>query len=244
LQEQKDLLHGFLVRHFRTAQLLYQNARAERAALCSEDILLLQDLAEQRELLLDQLNSLEQSGEQILEDLSAQVELRQAGKPGAGLETVFLKLDPEKADVVRRLHEGSQVLMEQTRSLARGNQTLAARLLSQANDMQALYVPSRASLPALFAALVAARDVLAPQEGASAPASKSEVQAALNYLNHCLELPQPPAWPVSERAYAVIPDQAVAQRDENLAEVIAGLYHQETAYKAVLRGCNRILISA
>jgi len=192
-KEQLSGLESALVREFRLSQSLLHLTREERNALLRGDVPRLLILAERKEALLDNLTDLAD-----LHRRAVELAARSADEP-AGWD------NPDASLRLWHLLEGSRVLAGQVRDLVQGNHALAAVALSRASAQQAgLFSDARSDLPALFAALLAAR-----------------------------EPPNPNA-----------PYPAPAHPQSTLIETMTNLYHQETAYRAVLKVSSRMLAAA
>ncbi len=196
-------IEGALVRTFRLSQSLLSLTQEERQALLHGDVPRLLSLADRKEMLLDQLTALGDAHKQAAHILS--LPPRRAPVFDRELDDAPAQLaEPAPRARLRCLLEGVQVLVAQTRDLVQGNQTLAALALSQASLQQAgLLSEARADLPALFTALMAAREP--PDPNSSPPA---------------LPTPRP---------------------ESTLIEAMTALYHQEAAYRAVLKVSRRVL---
>jgi len=232
-------LENLLVSQFRTFQALYRLAQDEREALVRGDIPRLLFLAEHKEALLDKLA--------VLADIRRQLGLPAASMPGEG--PILSANDADSAQRLQRLEEGARILALQVRDLAQGNRALASYALKQAADTQFdLLDDHRADLPALFAAILAARDALSAHDLAAVSAALGEMQDALQQTGASAaenegkeapsaqepdgEFPFPTTGPETSRARA------------NLVEEMADLYRQEKAYRAVLRLSSRMMANA
>jgi len=106
-----------------------------------------------------------------------------------------------------------------------------------------------AALPALFATVMAARDVLNTKESAGIADAMKALQKALENLDKFLELNHVRQQQLKEITWQMeVADFSdwrnfVAHDSVNLVEVMADLYHQETAYQAVLKVSDRMLAS-
>jgi flagellar biosynthesis/type III secretory pathway chaperone len=246
-QDQLITLESVLVKEFRLCQALYHLTQEEREALTQGDVLRLMTLAERKETLLDGLTSLANARQRQLAQLS-QLDVDK-GEDFIVKSLGLLDLDDELQLV--SLFEGIRVLKGLVRELALGNQGLATIALKQAASLQAGLVKStQTSLPALFAAILAARDALDAQDSAAVSLALGELQNALAPGGHSS----------GDRFYArsVQPSEATAplepldmrfvpasSRDEaNMIEYMANLYRQEKAYKAVLQVSSRMLAGA
>ncbi len=180
-QDQIITLESVLVKEFRLCQALYHLTQEEREALAQGDVLRLLALAEHKETLLDRLNSLANARQRQIAQLT-QLDLDK-GEDFIIKGLRLLDLDDELQLV--SLFEGIQVLKGLVRELVLGNQGLAAIALKQAASLQAGLVKStQTSLPALFAAILAARDALDAQDSAAVSVALGDLQNALEPGNH------------------------------------------------------------
>ena len=246
-QDQIKTLESLLVKEFRACQALYHLTQEEREALAQGDVLRLLALAEHKETLLDRLNSLVNARLRQIAQLT-QLDLEK-GEDSIIKGLRLLDLDDELQLV--SLFEGIQVLKGLVRELVLGNQGLAAIALKQAASLQAgLVKNTQTSLPALFAAILAARDALDAQDSAAVSVALGELQNALEPGNHAssdryfarsvrASETMAPVEPLDLRSEIALP------RDEaNMIEYMADLYRQEKAYRAVLQVSSRMLASA
>lgn len=246
-QDQLITLESVLVKEFRLCQALYHLTQEEREALAQGDVLRLLALAEHKEALLDRLNGLANARQRQLAQLT-RLDLDE-GEDFTVKSLRLLDLDDELQLV--SLFEGIRVLKGLVRELALGNQGLAAVALNQAASLQAGLVKStQTSLPALFAAILAARDALDAQDSAAVSAALGELQNALSpgehassdrYFARSLQASEAtaPVEPLDLR-----PDPAPAGDEANMIETMANLYRQEKAYRAVLQVSSRMLAGA
>ena len=106
------------------------------------------------------------------------------------------------------------------------------------------------ALPALFAAILAAREALNTHDNAAVSAAIGELETALENISQILEHNRARLQPVGSFSHSTEEGQSstqllpVSKTDASLIEVMADLYHQETAYQAVLKVSNRMLTSA
>jgi flagellar biosynthesis/type III secretory pathway chaperone len=239
-------LESLLVKEFRACQALLNLTQEEREALAQGDVLRLLTLAEHKEILLDQLSSLANARQLLVAQL---INLdRSQGDDPLVRSLKVLDLDDELQ--LASLFEGIQVLKGQVRELVLGNRALAATALNQAATLQAgLVSHTQTSLPALFAAILAARDALDAQDSAAVSAALGELQNALLPNNQASgdRIARPaqtleaatPAEPLSVRS-----EPPAAKIEANMVEYMANLYRQEKAYRAVLKASSRMLASA
>ena len=126
-------LEELLVTEFRTCQSLFELARVERAALSSNDILLLSSSVERKEALLDDLSRLGERRRSAAQNLSAELGLPAHSSSVADIIAV---LDREKAEQLSRLREGILALMNRIRDLTRGSVALAEAGLERTERLQ------------------------------------------------------------------------------------------------------------
>jgi flagellar biosynthesis/type III secretory pathway chaperone len=246
LQDHLKLLESLLVKEFRACQALLNLTRDECEALGQGDVLRLLVLAEHKEILLDRLNSLENARQlQVAQLVGLDHE---QGDDSVTQNLKILDLDGELQLV--NLFEGIQVLKGQVRELVRGNRALAATALNQAAALQAgLVSHTQTSLPALFAAILAARDALDAQDSAAVSVALGELQNALlpngqapgDRLVRAIQSPETTTSVESPTARLESPGSKI---EANMIEYMANLYRQEKAYRAVLKASSRMLASA
>ncbi len=227
---------NLLVCQFRAFQALYRLAEDEREALVKGDVPHLLYLAEHKESLLDRLGA--------LAEMRRQADLQSANGRSDG--QVFSTGNPEMAQRLQRLEDGARILALQVRDLVQGNRALATYALKQAADMQFYLLDDRrADLPALFAAILAARDALNAHDLTAVSAALGDMQAALQQLGGALDEAQAKGG-LPAQAESPFPTAGpdAARGRANLVEEMADLYRQEKAYRAVLRLNSRILVNA
>ena len=106
---------------------------------------------------------------------------------------------------------------------------------------------NRIALPALFAAIVAAREALKAQDNAALSTAIGDLQSALEHLGKFLERDSVSQGRLGgldgymEEVGPVAKEALSPQRETNLVEMMADLYNRETAYQAVLKTSNRML---
>jgi flagellar biosynthesis/type III secretory pathway chaperone len=106
------------------------------------------------------------------------------------------------------------------------------------------------ALPALFAAILTARDALNNRDNSAVSAAIVEMQTALENLSQILERNRARLQQLggisrsSEETQSTPAALPVSKTDASLIEVMADLYHQEAAYQAVLKVSNRMLTHA
>lgn len=218
-RELLDSLANLLVKRFRSTQTLLRWTRQEQTALMNGDAPRLLALAEHKEVALDRLAALESAFEAQIGALTKAA----AGRPGLLPMDQLAEIDPIAAGSLVRLIDGTETLVDQIRDLARANRALAQSALYRAAGMQAGWAfATQASLPALCAAILDARQALDAQDHAGVEAAVGDLQEALI--------------PLDEAGAPIHP--AV---EFNLVEKMAGLYRQEKAYRAVVRVSSRVL---
>ena len=129
------------------------------------------------------------------------------------------------------------------RELALGNRALAATALNRAASLQAGLVSSTStSLPALFAAILAARDALDAQDSAAISAA-GDIQNVLGPSSDAL-LDRPDRLLQPRRSLSDTGRTVTTRNETNMLEYMASLYRQEKAYQAVLKVSSRMLACA
>lgn len=234
-------LESSLVKEFRACQALLYLTQEEREALAKGDVLRLLALAEHKETLLDRLTNLASTRQlQVAELTHLNYE---EGDAALVRSLKILDLDDELHLVT--LFEGIQVIKSQVRELALGNRALAATALNRAAALQAgLVSSSSTSLPALFSAILAAREALDAQDSAAISAALGEIQNALAPVND-ISADRPGRVAAAQAEPFSMRSEVTAPKNEtNMLEYMANLYRQEKAYKAVLKVSSRMLTSA
>jgi flagellar biosynthesis/type III secretory pathway chaperone len=245
-------LENLLVQEFRTCQALQSVTWQERHALTGGDVERMQSLATQKEVILDRLYSLEDARQSYLLELAMRLAPNAAEPADVALAAILSGARPQEAERLRVLQGGILALTGQVRDLTEGNHALAAYALQHAAIQQdALGEVGQSDLPALFAAVLAARQAL--DEGDKIAVSNAIVgmENALERLGRSLMTrPTPPeaedaaGTPAAEPApqRPTVDDHHVA--GPSLVETMANLYRQQAAYQAVLRVSRRMLASA
>jgi flagellar biosynthesis/type III secretory pathway chaperone len=246
-----NTLEGLLVKEFRASQALYRLTRDERLALSDDNIPRLLALAEHKEGLLDNLGQLEDARRAVLQGTSLMLGI--ASGP-VTFKDLLGVIDQSTANRLFHLHEGILVLTAQVRDMTRGNRALAASALQRVDfaPLEGFRTSDRTALPAIFAAAVAMRDALNADDSAAVSLALGDLQSALADLDTFVERNRGE----EKMAQAVVEGPSTNQADNarfphggqpaqpgvaTLAELIADLYHQETAYQAVVSGSNRAL---
>jgi flagellar biosynthesis/type III secretory pathway chaperone len=279
-REHQKALESLLVQEFRTFQALYHLTKDERQALSSGDIPHLLALTGQKESTLNELVELEKARQVILQSLAAMLAIDLPPHTIPTLADMISTLHPDEAKRLVHLQEGIVVIMNQVRELTQGNRALADYAMQRASTLQThlfdlwRYAASSQpgekqewrlenapqpggsnpdgmnALPALFAAILTARDALNNRDNSAVSAAIVEMQVALENLSQILERNRARlqqlggiSRPVEEApsSSAALP---VSKTDASLIEVMADLYHQEAAYQAVLKVSNRMLTHA
>jgi len=135
-------LEDHLVREFRAYQSLILLAREERTALASGDVPNLASLVEKKDILIDELMS--------LEDRRKSTVISWGGAAGCA------KRDPTIADIVdavdvhtssrfKHLREGILALVDELHDLNRGNQALVLAALDRVDAMRTFLVDVRSA---------------------------------------------------------------------------------------------------
>lgn len=234
-------LESLLVKEFRTCQALLRLTQEEREALAQGDVLRLLALAEHKETLLDRLSTLANARQLQV----AKLTYLGLGEGDDSVVRSLKILDLDNELQLVSLFEGILVLKGQVRELALGNRALAATALSQAASLQAgLVSTTQTSLPALFAAILAARDALDAQDSAAVSAALGDLQ---NALRPSSEIPgDRPSRTASAptEAFPARSGPVIPKIEANMIEYMANLYRQEKAYRAVLKASSRMLASA
>ena len=234
-------LESSLVKEFRACQALLYLTQEEREALAKGDVLRLLALAEHKETLLDRLTNLASTRQlQVAELTNLNSE---EGQAAIVRSLKILDLDDELHLVT--LFEGIQVIKSQVRELALGNRALAATALNRAASLQAgLVSSSSTSLPALFSAILAAREALDAQDSEAISVALGDIQNALAPVNDISADRPGRAAAAQAEPFSMRSEVTAPKNETNMLEYMANLYRQEKAYKAVLKVSSRMLTSA
>jgi len=234
-------LESSLVKEFRACQALLYLTQEEREALAKGDVLRLLALAEHKETLLDRLTSLASARQLRVAELT---HLNSEEGDAAIVRSLkILDLDDELHLVT--LFEGIQVIKSQVRELALGNRALAATALNRAASLQAgLVSSSSTSLPALFSAILAAREALDAQDSEAISVALGDIQNALAPVNDISADRPGRAAAAQAEPFSMRSEVTTPKNETNMLEYMASLYRQEKAYKAVLKVSSRMLTSA
>lgn len=144
-------LESLLVKEFRTLQSLLTVTREERTALAAYDCETLVTLVEQKEILLDELGSMENQRQTTLHDL---IQMARQLFPFPNPAELLAALDAATADRIVRLQEGMGVVSAKIRELTPGNQVLATTALERLDATQTfllkLFQPPSGYQPAYY----------------------------------------------------------------------------------------------
>jgi flagellar biosynthesis/type III secretory pathway chaperone len=135
-REHLRAFESLLGKEFRACQTLDSLTREERQALSRSDVPRLLELAERKEILLDQLGKLEDARRILLHSLGNSSSPASPKGETAVLAAVLGTIDKDEADRLIHLQEGILVLMSQMRELNHGNRVLAACALERASVLQ------------------------------------------------------------------------------------------------------------
>ncbi|MBN1148947.1 MAG: flagellar export chaperone FlgN [Anaerolineales bacterium] len=135
-REHLRAFESLLVKEFRACQTLFDLTREERQALSRSDVPRLLELAESKEILLDQLEKLEDARRILLHNLGNASSYASPKGETAALAAVLGAIDKDEAERLMHLQEGILVLMSQMRELNHGNRALAACALERASILQ------------------------------------------------------------------------------------------------------------
>jgi flagellar biosynthesis/type III secretory pathway chaperone len=133
-QDLLNTLEDLLVREFRACQVLYDLSREERAAISNHDITRMLCLVEDKEAVLDELSSLDDSRRMTSQEMGSLLGLAVHAPTVADL---LPALSVENASRIGRLREGILTVMDKVRDLNRGNHALASGELERADSVQA-----------------------------------------------------------------------------------------------------------
>jgi flagellar biosynthesis/type III secretory pathway chaperone len=259
-QEPLHTLQDALVKEFRACQALIGLLDSERLALSAGDTVALSILARQKEALLDSFERLELTRQQAICTLAAELGLERPSCEAPELDEVCRALEVESAQQLARLQEGIQVLLEAVRDHTQGNLAITTAALERSSALQerlvnqCLQPPVSASpappvrmprehmgifqsadptpLPAIFAAIMAARDALHSEDRTALSNAASALQNALERLGYRLEGGSPEQTSATPHS---------PESSPSLIEKIARLYQQESVYHASLQASERTL---
>lgn len=127
-------LEGILVKEFRTCRTLQQLVRQERQLLTTADVDALAELVEDKEVLLDELNQIEEQRRLIVEQLA---EAYPDIEESPSVSDLLPYLDRAASRRVDRLYTGIGTVIEQIREYNHGNQALALNGLKRVDAVQA-----------------------------------------------------------------------------------------------------------
>jgi len=127
-------LEGILVNEFRTCQSLYTLVRQERNLLTNGDVEALNDLIEEKEILLDELGQIEENRRVTIGKIARQFP---DGNQITSAVDLFTRVDPATSTRLDRLYTGIGTVINQVRELNNGNQALALHGLNHVDAVQA-----------------------------------------------------------------------------------------------------------
>ncbi|BCY17927.1 MAG: flagellar protein FlgN [Chloroflexi bacterium] len=145
-QEIMSAIEAIMVNEFRVCQSLLTVLQQERQALVQKDVETLSNLVDQKESLLDELGSDEESRRSLLEKLAQNYGLE---KEVLGLTDILRRLQMTASERVYRLQEGIVALQGKIRELNRANQALAEMNLERITALQE-YLVSLYSSPSYY----------------------------------------------------------------------------------------------
>lgn len=268
-EELLHALESLLVKEFRNCQALDRLTREERTALTHGKAADLLAITGRKQALLDRLIQLESSKEALFLSLAqAFGDPTLADQPQHLLQRLSRE-QAEQTAQLDQLQDGILALTARVREQTRSNRALVHRALQRASALQNYLISlcnlpspagtassetwnSEATLPAVLAAAVEARRALDGSDRASLRAAAHSLQQALDNLNTFLKHNaagqeivggDKPPFPLESlrRAEKVRPQPDNPAESDDLVEIIADLYRQETAYQAVLQISNLML---
>lgn len=128
------ILEDALVNEFRIFQSLVELSKKELEALTKRDTTMLSSLVEQKEILLDDLNELEETRRTITEDFAY---LAGIDIDPPTLQDIYPYLDKATYERMHRIQDGIIALAREIRNLNRNNLALAKTALEWADATQA-----------------------------------------------------------------------------------------------------------
>jgi len=157
-QEIMSAMEAIMVNEFRVCQSLLTILQQERQALVKKDIDTLSHLVEQKESLLDELGSDEESRRSLMEKLSQNSGLQ---NEALGLPDMLRRMQMTASERLYRLQDGIVALQSKIRELNRANLALAQMnveritalqeyllsLFSSSSYYQPAVAPSKSGLP-------------------------------------------------------------------------------------------------
>jgi hypothetical protein len=129
-------LEQVLVQLFRTLQELIVLSKRERTALLSEPELVVQ-IVEDKEVLLDRMNLLEDKCRQVVQELSVSLKLH---TDNTSIQALLPFFKSEDAEHIKNLTEGIYSLASQARELNHASQALALTKLDWLKATQSLLI--------------------------------------------------------------------------------------------------------
>jgi flagellar biosynthesis/type III secretory pathway chaperone len=127
-------LEGTLVREFRTCRALQELVKQERNLLMAGDVENLSRMVEEKEILLDQLNQIEEHRRLVIGKLTDHYEGLTGPTP---LSELIRCVDQPVSKRLEHLYAGIGTVIEQVREFNHGNQALALNGLKRVDAVQA-----------------------------------------------------------------------------------------------------------
>jgi len=270
-----DELEGLFIKEFRTCQTLYTLTQEERTALIRDDVSCLPALTNQKGVMLDRFSMLEESKYELLHQLGVGSDGASKRLQALRLVDFLTIIEEGSARRLLRIQEGILILQTQVRDLARGNRSLAASALKRTSSLQAhllnmCWAPQEgapptgaagvddwfaltserereaAALPAIFAAIITARDALTRNDAVALTGAINELQQTLDkippILGDSIDAGQF-GGKIDPAQDSKTPFKKPGKQgaEPSLVEAIATLYYQENAYQDSLKLSNRML---
>lgn len=129
-------LEQLLVKQFRLLQQLVETSKVEREAMLGDGKTVMR-LTEDKEVLLDQLNMVEEERRVVVQSMAEA--LRIPEKP-CSVRTLISRLGREEAERLSRLMDGINILVSHARDLNQSNQALAHVKLDLIRSTQAFLI--------------------------------------------------------------------------------------------------------
>ena len=127
-------LEGILVEEFRTCQSLQGVVKQERYLLTVGDIDALNDLIEEKEILLDELGQFEEQRRMTVGKIAQNLP---DGEKITSAADLFTRVDSTTSTRLDRLYTGIGTVIDQIREFNNGNQALALNGLGRVDAVQA-----------------------------------------------------------------------------------------------------------
>jgi len=270
-----DELEGLFIKEFRTCQTLYTLTQEERKALIGDDVVRLPALTNEKGVMLDRFSMLEESKFELLHQLGVVSDGASKRLQALRLVDFLTIIDEGSARRLLRIQEGILILQTQVRDLARGNRSLAANAVKRTSSLQAhllnmYWAPQEgappstriagvddwfaltserereAALPAIFAAIITARDALTRNDAIALTSAINELQQTLDKIppifSDSIDAGQfgGKIYPV-KNSKTPVTSSGNQGAEPSLVEAIATLYYQENAYQDSLKLSNRML---